>query len=179
MRVRSYLTPILVIAHGTGRRISSILKLRPEDLLPDHGPFGALRWRADADKMGVESVVPISSEVRAAIDRQLAERHDQESPWLFPSPRDPAKPVRRELARKWLREAERMAGLEKLKGGLWHPYRRQWATARKHLPDVDVAAAGGWKTIRTLVDIYQQPDDDSMLRVVLEGGTVRSVGGAD
>ena len=32
----------------------------------------------------------------------------------------------------------------KLDGGLWHPYRRAWAISRKHLPTVDVAAAGGW-----------------------------------
>jgi len=29
-------------------------------------------------------------------------------------------------------------------------YRRKWANERKPLPDVDVAAAGGWKAVQTL-----------------------------
>jgi hypothetical protein len=49
----------------------------------------------------------------------------------------------RQLFDNWLRRAEAVAGLNKLVGGLWHLYRRGWATARKHLPITDVAAAGG------------------------------------
>jgi hypothetical protein len=30
----------------------------------------------------------------------------------------------------------------------------------------DVAAAGGWKDISTLIDCYQQPDDDTLRAVV-------------
>ena len=30
--------------------------------------------------------------------------------------------------------AKEKAGLPKLEGGLWHPYRRKWATERKYLP---------------------------------------------
>jgi hypothetical protein len=40
------------------------------------------------------------------------------------------------------REAEQVAGVKKLKGGLWHPYRRKWANERKHLPLVDVGETG-------------------------------------
>ncbi len=56
---------------------------------------------------------------------------------------------------------------------LWHAYRRKWATERKHLPDADVAAAGGWANPNTLRLVYQQADQETMLRVVLEGGTLR------
>jgi hypothetical protein len=49
---------------------------------------------------------------------------------------------------------------------LWHAYRRGWATARKDLPIKDVAAVGGWKDIQTLVNCYQQADDDTMLLVM-------------
>ena len=66
--------------------------------------------------------------------------------------------------------AEKLAGVPKLDRALWHSYRRKFATERKHLPDVDAAAAGGWRSARTLVEIYQRPDADSMLRVVLDGG---------
>lgn len=42
-----------------------------------------------------------------------------------------------------LLETEQRAGLPKLEGGVWHPYRRAWATARKGLSETDVAAQGG------------------------------------
>ncbi len=79
----------------------------------------------------------------------------------------------RHLAAKWLQEAEELAGLEKLDGSLWHAYRRKWATVRKHLPEADVAAAGGWTNSNTLRQVYQQADQETMLRVVLDGGTLR------
>ncbi len=52
-------------------------------------------------------------------------------------------------------------------------YRRKWATERKHLPDVDVAAAGGWKELESLRQCYQQADEATMLEVVLSGGKLR------
>jgi hypothetical protein len=60
-----------------------------------------------------------------------------------------------------------------LDGGLWHPYRRKWATERKHLSIRDVAEAGGWKTTDTLLTCYQQPTDDVLLTVVNEPRKVR------
>lgn len=57
--------------------------------------------------------------------------------------------------------------------GLWHPYRRKWATERKHLPLKDVAAAGGWKDTETLLTCYQQPDNETLLAVMSEQRKVR------
>lgn len=96
---------------------------------------------------------------------------------LFPSPTDPTEPISRHLADKWLREAEKMAKLPPQNGGLWHPYRRKWATERKHLPDVDVAAAGGWKSVEALKQSYQHADPETMLQVVLSGGELREAKG--
>lgn len=45
-------------------------------------------------------------------------------------------------------------GVPKLKGALWHAYRRKWATERKDLPLRDVMAAGGWKDVTTLLTSY-------------------------
>lgn len=53
-----------------------------------------------------------------------------------------------------LRAAYERAGLKPLSGGLWHPFRRKFATERKHLPLPDVAVAGGWKEPRTLLECY-------------------------
>ena len=171
--VRSHLSEILDIVSGTGRRLSAVLQLQYEDLRLQNGPYGAIRWPAATDKTGRESLVPIGPDVRAAIDRVLRERPGIGKAYLFPAPRDANKPVDRHLAAKWLRTAEKLAGLEKLDGSLWHAYRRKWATERKHMPDADVAAAGGWANPNTLRLVYQQTDADTMLRVVLERGELR------
>ena len=171
--VRSHVSEILDIVSGTGRRLSAVLQLRYEDLALQDGPYGAIRWPATTDKTGRETIVPIGPDVRAAIDRVLQERPGIGKVYLFPAPRDMTKPVDRHLAAKWLRTAERLAGLEKLDGSLWHSYRRKWATERKHLPDIDVARAGGWTNPNTLRLVYQQSDADTMLRVVLERGELR------
>ena len=71
---------------------------------------------------------------------------------------------------------EVLAGLEPQKGSLFHAYCRKWATERKHVPDVDVAEAGGWKTTETLKTAYQQADPETMLIVVLEPEKLRESG---
>jgi len=111
--------------------------------------------------------------VRGALDRVLQERPGIGHGYLFPSPGDPAQPITRHLADKWLREAETVAGLEPQHGSLWHAYRRKWATERKHLPDTDVAAAGAWADTQALKRSYQHADADTMLKVVLEAGELR------
>jgi integrase len=156
-RVRTYLPELLEIAAGTGRRISAICRLRYSDLRLDQGPHGSIRWPADTDKMRKEWITPISPQVRQAINRVLAERPGIGDAYLFPSPKVPGAPLRYELASSWLLKAEKLAGVPKQDGTLWHAYRPKWATERKHLPDVDVAAAGGWKSPQTLRMIYQQP----------------------
>ena len=67
-----------------------------------------------------------------------------------------------------LRAAYQRAGLAPLSGGLWHPFRRKFATERKHLPLRDVATAGGWKEPRTLLECYQLADDATLQEVVLQ-----------
>ncbi len=57
----------------------------------------------------------------------------------------------------------------------WHPYRRKWATERKHLPLKDVAAAGGWKDVNTLLRCYRMPDADTILAVMSEPKKVREI----
>ena len=172
-RTRSYLSEILEIVHGTGRRISAVCGLTFGDLRLTEGPHGSIRWPADTDKMGMESVVPISPRVRTALDRIGRERPGIGAVPLFPSPVYRHESIRYELASAWLRQAEKLANLEKQDGSLWHAYRRGWATSRKHLPDADVANAGGWKSTETLRRVYQQPDADTMLRVVLEATELR------
>ena len=174
---RSYLPEILDLVAGTGRRITPVCALRAEDLrltATPAAPHGAVRWPADTDKMGRESTVPISPTVRAALIRTL-EGRGIAAGYLFPSPIDPARPVNKDLVRQWLRQAERLAELEPQQGSAWHAYRRGWATARKHLPLADIAAAGGWKGTEALQRCYLHADDETMLAVVMSGTQLREV----
>ncbi len=108
----------------------------------------------------------------AELTRERAERHlhrvrAEDSAWCFPAKQDISRPVDVWVMSSVLRRAYVRAGLEPLKGGLWHPWRRKWATERKHLPLRDVAAAGGWRDPTTLLTCYQQPDEETIERVVL------------
>jgi integrase len=172
-KTRSYLSELLDIVNGTGRRIRAICELRYDDIRLNDGRFGTIRWPAETDKTGHETVVPISPPVRNAIERVLRDRPGIGRAPLFPSPRFPEQPISRHLADAWLRRAEQLSGLAPLTGSLWHAYRRKWATERKGMPDVDVAAAGGWKSLEALKTCYQQADADTMLSVVMGGGELR------
>ena len=153
----------------TGRRESAICAILASDLLLSderitaalaesgmderlvrHMPYGAIRWAAESDKQGFLFVSPISRDARAALDDYRRQSPRLGSAWLFPAPKDASKPIRRDTAAVWLVKAEKLAELPKLKGGVFHPYRRLWATERKSLPDADVAAAGGWKDTQAL-----------------------------
>lgn len=171
-----YLHELLPIVVGTGRRISAVLRLRWSDVLKDEGPHGSIRWRWTEDKKRVERVIPMSATVRAVFDRIRSERPGIHDTWIFPGLRSKGKnrkPTHRSVADDWLRRAEAAAGFQPLERSLWHAYRRGWATARKHLPDADVAFAGGWKDARTLRAVYQQPDQVNILRVVLDETELR------
>ena len=172
-RQRAYLADILSLAAETGRRISAILGLRWDDIVWDARPHGAIRWRADEDKMGQEWTAPLSPKARAVIDRLRRERPGLGNALLFPSPVNPEEQVSYERVRCWLTKAEELAKVAKQQGGSFHPYRRAWATARKHLPLKDVAAAGGWKSEAVLLRHYQQPDEATLLRVVTGGVELR------
>ena len=179
---------ILALARHTGRRVSAIVKLRASDMLlttdrirvalaaasmdaglADHMPHGAVRWSAETDKQGILHITPISAPMRAEVDRFLSASPRLGDVPLFPAPNHAEKPMRRDVAARWLLKAERLAELPRLVGGVWHPYRRLWATERKQYSDIDVAAAGGWKDVKALKLSYQQTDPASVLRVVQNG----------
>ena len=132
----------------------------------DHFPNGGFRWRAETDKVGVHSITPLSSPVRAELDRYMARSPRLGGVPLFPAPKDPTKPNRTDLASKWLLRAETLAKLPKLARGRWHPYRRLFAMELKALPIHDVAAAGGWTSVQTVQLIYQQAEPEGVLGAI-------------
>ena len=151
----------LTLAEATGKRLGSIQQLRWEDF---DFQRGIIYWRAEADKKGYKWEVRMPTdffEVVRRFQRELGEVGG----FVFPAVKSASAAMDRHLFDKWLSTAEKKAGLPKLDGSLWHAYRRKWAIERKGLPLKDVAAAGGWKDVSTLLEVYQQSDEESVLAV--------------
>lgn len=85
---------------------------------------------------------------------------------LFTARSAPSKPLGKPTAWGWLLDAGRRAGLPKLVGGAYHPYRHLWANERASLPDAAVAEAGGWKNERVMKASYQRASAASVLAAV-------------
>jgi integrase len=141
----------------------------------ESAPFGTIRWRSENDKIENEHVVPMNGIAHDSLFRVARERQAIGAAWVFSSDMDESRPVDRHLASRWLRRAEKLAEIDHIKGRGWHSFRRGWASARKHLPDVDVAAAGGWKDTATMKRCYQHADPSGVLKAVTE--PIRRVSG--
>ena len=83
---------------------------------------------------------------------------------IFPAPRDIGQPISRDALAVFLRRAEKAAGLPRLPQDSFHGLRRKWVSERKHLPDVDVAKACGWRSISTMKRSYQLADEAGRAR---------------
>lgn len=168
-RVHRLLPLLLVLMETTGRRLSSVLGLAWADCDFDRR---LIRWRGALDKKRKTWEAPMPERAAEALQAHRPSNQESDKGLVFPHPRNQAIPVTRHLAADWLRRAYRYAGIEREVGGLWHPFRRRWATLRKHYPVKDVADAGGWKDTQTLLTCYIQPDIGTM-REVMEGPGVR------
>ncbi len=173
----AYLADILVITEGTGRRIGAVRQLRYQNLRLSEGEHGKIAWPADTDKSGKAWLTPISPAVRQRLLKVLRERPGLGAAPLFPAPRNLDEPVGRDTLERLLRRAERAAGVPRLPQDSFHGLRRKWVTERKHLPDVDVAKAGGWRSITTMKRSYQQADEAGVLEVILASRKLRDHGG--
>ena len=163
--VHPLLRPMILLAWRTGRRLGAILALRWDDVVFEKG---TIRWRAEHDKIRQTWFVPARRDLLKELRRFRAGRPGIGSVLLFPHPQRRSHrggPVTRHLAAYWLKEAFTRGKIAKPKGGLWHMFRRAWATERKDLPLKDVAAAGGWRDTNTLLR-YQQPDEETLRAVV-------------
>lgn len=190
---------MLVIARHTGRRSESIVSLRMTDLLleveqvraalaewgnemvstdcADVWVHGALRFRGNADKVGIHSIVPIRSQILAAVREYLAKNPTPtlgDAP-LFPMDRDLTRPLSAVRAGQIFTKAEtaaREAGetLPKLTRGIWHPYRRLFRNERRRagFNAKEIAFVGGWtfQDPNVMERIYLRPDPEEVLAVV-------------
>jgi integrase len=153
---------LLKTVRHTGRRVSSVLALRWNDI---DFQKSDIEWQADADKRRKtrHSKLPKALAPVLRAHRRVTQHFD--SPFVFPSPVDLMEPLDKDRADSLLERAYRLIEVTRPKGGLWHPFRRRWASIRKDTPLKDVAANGGWDDIRTLVICYQIADEETMQAV--------------
>jgi len=160
----SPLLPLLIkLMDWTGRRLGSVLNLRWDDFDFENK---TIRWRPEHDKERKTWVVPMPKEAERALLEFRAKHRVIGSALVFPMKNDPERAVRRHLAADWLKRAYRYAKIERPRGGLWHTFRRKFATERKFYPLRDVADVGGWKDVGTLLKCYQLSDEETMRAVI-------------
>jgi hypothetical protein len=98
-------------------------------------------------------------ETREVLERILRGRRSVGDVPMFPRMTDPSKPITEKTADEWLLKAEKLAGVRHLSAaGCGIRTGAKFATERKHIADVDVAAVGGWKDVATMKRSYQQVD---------------------
>jgi integrase len=165
VRVHPQLPLLIVLMDTTGRRLSSVLGLLWDDFDFERQ---TIHWRAELDKRRRSWLTPMPSRAAEALLKFRAASPQIGSALVFPAPRRIGEPVSVSVAENWLQRAYAVTGLTRPRGCLWHCFRRKWATERKAYPLRDVAAAGGWSDVQTLLTCYQQPDAET-LRAVIEG----------
>lgn len=166
----------LALLEALGWRVTALCQVWASDFdrrTSKTAPHGRLRKRGAVDKEGVEQWVPLSADARAALDRAVEQHPAIGDRPIFESPKHAGRPWTRWHARDLLARAEACAELEPIEGGQFHPFRRKWATERKHLPTQDVMHAGGWRDDRSLRKAYQQVDPATLLAVVSEPRKLR------
>ena len=111
----------LMLAYGSGLRLSELCHLRPEhiDSAPDRCCI-----RVEQGKGAKDRYVPLAPDVLEVLRAWW--RIERPRPWLFAASRDPRKPMDIEVAQRWYRAACAHAGITK-RGGI-HTLRHCWAT---------------------------------------------------
>jgi len=92
----------LIVAEGTGRRISAWCNLRWDDVDFQNG---TIRWRAETDKTGFEQIVPMTDPVKDALAAVRRAQGAIGNTPVFRAPKDPQKACSRHLFDTWLRKA--------------------------------------------------------------------------
>ena len=164
--IHPLLRPALIVADGTGRRLSAWRQLRWRDIDFSREQYGAIHWPGETDKGGLAMWRPISARVRDVLLGLRPTKPEPDEP-VFPAPRTPSTPVAKRQLHTWLKKAYQASRMVPDPGGMWHPVRRKWVSERKGYPLADIAAAGGWKDERSLKS-YMKEDPDTVRKVVLE-----------
>ncbi len=144
-----------VLAHETGHRIGAIRNLRWGDI---DFEGREVRWRAEHEKTGYEHVTPMTDQAVAVMEEARDANPGSGEALVLPAPRDPSASISRGRAVAWWHKAERLAGLEHVRGRGWHSLRRKFASDLMDLPLKVLCELGGWKEAQTVLRCYQQAD---------------------
>ena len=159
----------VVVAWFTGHRSKSIRLLRWSDVDLD---AGRIHWRGENDKIQHDHWNPLHAEAITALKALQKQVGAIGDAWVFPSARKPVLPwSEHAVVNVWKRLAERANIPVKERYG-WHSFRRAFANTLRDVALRDLKDLGGWKTTRTLVEVYQQPDEDAQRRGLDAFGTV-------
>lgn len=95
---------------------------------------------------------------------------------FFHGQRTRDRPLPREVATDWCREAERLAEIEHVPGMGFHSVRRKFVNDLKPTTNLlDLAYMGGWKSPVTVLTVYPQPDLELQLASLAGRNKVGSV----
>lgn len=149
----------LVLAHETGHRLGSILLLRWSDI---NFVKASICWRAVNDKIGFEHETLLTPDAISALEAEQRRQGAIGDARLFASPDDPGQQCHRRTMYKWWKICETLAELRPCERRGFHSLRRKFATEMKHAPLKDLCYLGGWKSAATVINVYQQPDTETM-----------------
>jgi integrase len=126
-----------------------------------------VRWQAEHDKIGYEHTTPLTNAAVEALQEAQQEHAAIGEAWVFPSLKDPTKPVSRHLAPGLVGAGRVYGETQAARRRGWHSLRRKFATELKATPLKDLCELGGWKDPQTVLKCYQRADPVTM-RAALE-----------
>ena len=148
----------VMLAWYTGHRSNAIRQLHWSDIDLE---AGTIRWRADADKIGYEHRNPLHPELLSFLKQDRARVKAIGEAFVFPAPRDSSKPLPRDTVQKLWNVVAKAASIPRGKGYGWHSFRRAFANALRNVPLRELKDLGGWKSEKTLITVYLQPDEQA------------------
>ena len=171
---------------------------------------GAIRYRRKYSKLDTERVVPHSADSGIEYDRYVAHRQKwlerrarsdkrpeiRDSPWLFPSPRDPMSPVSEKDLLLLLTHGEAVARERVAEAGgdpdelvpelddtAWYAYRNWWKTIRNGMGwegNSNAAYVGDWSIKEgATADVVYARLSPHLILAVVEGLTIVEAISAD
>lgn len=161
----------VMLAWYTGHRSNSIRQLRWSDIDLD---AGTIRWRGSNDKIRYEHRNPMHRDLIAFLKQDRARTKAIGDAWLFPMQRkprtqtgDPASlPMPRDTVMKLWNVLGQAASIPRRQGYGWHSFRRAFAHALRDAPLREQKDLGGWKSERTVVMVYLQPDEQAQRKAL-------------
>lgn len=97
---------ILMLLYATGLRVGELVRLGPDDLEVERGLLRVRKGKGGKDRYTLLSDIAVQAVVRY----RVAHRPEQ---WLFPSARNPARPVTTRTVQAMVRKTAREAGLKR------------------------------------------------------------------